>query len=164
HLRQRIIDPLQVRTIPTKTDNRITSIGEDSFQLVALDTDVSEILRRRRIIRMIDRRVARNLSDTLHSVGCSLGTAMQASKTAGDGIDIKSGLEATLERHTDTGDSGSTRSSSTHLEGSGHSGGDTFADVFANLVNPGDLPIQILPESPGIRGYRDVTDAEFDCA
>src|SRR5699024_7467599 len=113
---------------------------------------------------MIDRRGTRNPGDTLHSVRCSLGTAMKASKTTGHSIDIKSRLKATLERHTDTGDSGSTRSSSTHLEGSGHSGRDTFTDVLANLVNPGDLPIQILPESPGIRGYRDVTDAEFDCA
>src|SRR5699024_11036085 len=164
HLRQRIIDPLQVRTIPTKTDTRITSIGEDSFQLVALNTDVGEILRRRRIIRMIDRRVARNPGDTLHSVCCSLGTAMKASQTAGHSIDIKSRLEATLERHTDTGDSGSSRSSSTHLEGSGHSGGDTFADVLANLVNPSDLPIQILLEAGRGGHHRDVADAQFRSA
>src|SRR5699024_3042334 len=135
HLRQRIIDPLQVRTIPTKTDNRITSIGEESFQLIARKTDVGEILRRRRINRMIDGRGARNPGVTLHSVRCSVGTAMKASKTTGHSIDIKSRLKTTLERHTDTGDSGSTRSSSTHLEGSGHSGGDTFTDVLANLVN-----------------------------
>src|SRR5699024_1753451 len=110
---------------------------------------------------MIDGRVARNPGDTLHRVGCSLGTAMQASKTTGHSIDIKSRLEATLERHADTGDSGSTRSSSTHLEGSGHSGGDTFADVFANLVNPGDLPIQILLEAGRGGHHRDVADSEF---
>src|SRR5699024_12158205 len=135
-----------------------------SFQPSALNSHLREYPRRRRITRVIDGRVARTPGDTLHRVGCSLGTAMQASQTAGHSIDIKSRLKTTLERHTDTGDSGSTRSSSTHLEGSGHSGGDTFTDVLANLVNPGDLPIQILPESPGIRGYRDVTDAEFDCA
>src|SRR5699024_7065872 len=164
HLRQRTIDPLQVRTSPTNTDQRLARSGGDSVQLAALNTGVGESLRRRRIIRVIDGRVARNPGDTPHRVGCSLGTAMQASQTAGHSIDIKSRLEATLERHTDTGDSGSTRSSSTHLEGSGHSGGDTFTDVLANLVNPGDLPIQILPELSRRGGNADVSDAEFDCA
>src|SRR5699024_3084065 len=141
-----------------------TSVGEDSFQLLALNADVGEILRRRRITRMIDGRVARNPGATLHRVGCSLGTAMQASQTAGDSIYVQCRLKATLERHTDTGDSGGTRSSSTHLEGSGHSGGDTFADVLANLVNPSDLPIQILIEAGRGGHHRDVADAQFRSA